>query len=91
MNGIKKIQYDCKQATYLIEKKQIVRLTFYEKIRLWIHLAGCSVCRIFQRQSILITRMAKEFFQNPPSPRPGLDDTFKKELQDRIEERLKKD
>lgn len=89
MNRLKHIQYNCKQATFLIEKKQIAPLTLGENLALKIHLAGCSACRIFQRQSTLINRLLHNLFnikaQNPPLT---LDESFKNELQRRIEKEL---
>jgi len=88
MGVIKKIQYNCRHATYLIEKRQHTSLSIKERIQLAIHLSGCSVCRLFQRQSRIINRVAKALFQRSASQRHTLDDTFKREMQDRINEKL---
>lgn len=85
---LKKIAYNCRKATFLIEKKQIGTLTSQEKIELKIHLAGCSVCRIFEKQSININRVVKNLFNNPKHHEPGLDENFKKVLQERIEQKI---
>ncbi|MDR3696567.1 hypothetical protein [Mucilaginibacter sp.] len=90
MSYLKKIIHNCKQATYLIEKKSIKRLTLREAIELRIHLFGCSFCRIFQKQSHIINNLVKELFKSAMPPNSGLDDTFKKELQEKIEEELNK-
>ena len=39
MDPLKKIIYNCKQATFLIEKKMIGRITFRQHIELRIHLS----------------------------------------------------
>jgi len=88
MGYLRKIQYNCKQATFLIEKKMIRRLTFREAIELRIHLAGCSVCVLYGKQSRIINEMVQELFRSSMKPEIRLDDTFKKELQERIEEEL---
>ena len=88
MNEIKKIAYNCRKATFLIEKKQIVVLTLREKLELKIHLAGCSVCRMYQQQSIMINQMVKDLFHHSQPREIKLDETFKTELQERIEEKL---
>lgn len=68
----------------------IRRLTFREAIELRIHLAGCSVCVLYDKQSKAINHMVKQLF-NPSRPREiRLDDNFKNNLQDRIEEELNK-
>jgi len=90
MGVIKKIQYNCRHATYLIEKRQHTSLSIKERIQLVIHLSGCSVCRLFQRQSRMINRVARELFQRSAGEQRTLDDTFKREMQERINERMPK-
>lgn len=90
MGALKKIQYNCKKATFLIEKKMIGRITLREQLELRIHLFGCSVCRIYQKQTIKITEMIRQLFNNAVNKETKLDDEFKKDLQDRIEEELNK-
>lgn len=89
MNDIKKIIYNCHQATLLIEKKQLERLTIREKMELRLHLAGCSVCKLFQRQSILISQRVKNLVRSPSSQKRSLDELYKKDLQDQINKKLK--
>lgn len=89
MDDITKIAYNCRKATFLIEKQLISEITLREKMELKIHMAGCSVCRIFQKQSITINRMVHQLFHDP-QPGKMLDEGFKKELQERIENELKK-
>jgi len=88
---IKKIAYNCKKATFLIEKKQVGSITIREKLELKIHLAGCSVCRIFEQQSIVINKLVHDLFHEPKVNEFKLDDDFKRELQVRIEEKLDKE
>ena len=88
---LKKIQYNCKQATLLLEKKIYQPLSFREVIELRIHLAGCSVCRLYGKQSAMINDMVQQLFKDSESGNYKLDDGFKKELQLRIEEELNKE
>jgi hypothetical protein len=89
MGVIKKIQYDCRHATLLIEKRQHTSLTIKERVQLAIHLSGCSVCRLFQRQSRWINRMLRSLFHSAQDRESRLSDEFKQHLQQRIDERLK--
>jgi hypothetical protein len=89
MGPIKKIQYDCRHATYLIEKRQHTSLTIRERIELTIHLSGCSVCRLFRQQSRWINRMIRGLFRSAEAQENKLDDEYKRRLQDKINERLK--
>lgn len=90
MGPLKKIRYNCKRATFLIEKKLISGLTLTEKAELHIHLYGCSVCRLFDSQSRLINRMVKQLFKNSNDTSTQLDEDYKQNLQHRIDEALNK-
>jgi hypothetical protein len=90
MDPLKKIIYNCKQATFLIEKKMMGRITFREHIELRIHLFGCSVCTLYGKQSRMIHTMVQQLFRDSQPGQIRLDDDFKKELQDRIEAELNK-
>ena len=90
MDPLKKIIYNCKQATFLIEKKMIGRISFREHIELRIHLFGCSVCTLYGKQSRMIHEMVQQLFRSSQREQARLDDEFKKELQDRIEAELNK-
>jgi hypothetical protein len=90
MGALKKIQYNCKKATFLIEKKLIGRITLREQLELRIHLFGCSVCRVYQKQTIKINEVIRQLFNTAVNKETKLDDGFKKDLQDRIEEELNK-
>jgi len=88
---IEKIAYNCKKATFLIEKKQIGTISLREKLELKTHLAGCSVCRIFEQQSIKINEMVKNLFHTHNQQEEiKLDEDFKKAMQERIEKELNK-
>ena len=89
MEALKKITHNCKHATLLIEKKLISRLTLREKIFLRIHLFGCGACRLYQKQTGKINEMVRQLFHSSAHD-AKLDDNFKKDLQDRIEEELNK-
>jgi hypothetical protein len=88
MGVIKKIQYDCRHATYLIEKRQHTSLSIRERVELTIHLSGCSVCRLFQRQSRWINSMIRGLFHSAEGRENKLDEEYKRQLQDKINERL---
>ena len=90
MSYLKKVIYNCKQATFLIEKKSIGKITFRESFELRVHLFGCSFCRIYKKQSRVINQMVQELFRSSMHRDYKLDENFKNELQGRIEEELNK-
>jgi len=90
MGYLKRVIYNCKKATLLIEKREMASLTFKEAFELRLHLFGCSFCRIYKKQSAVINQMVKQLFHDSSHVGAKLDDTFKQELQGRIEDELNK-
>jgi hypothetical protein len=90
MGVINKIQNDCRKATLLIEKRSVQPLGFREWCELCIHLAGCSLCRLFLRQSRMINVAIRDLFHRKEEGEGRrLDEEAKREMQEQIEERLK--
>ncbi len=54
MSELKNMIYNCRQATYLIEKQQIGKINLREKVQLQVHLYACSVCKLFSKQSVVV-------------------------------------
>jgi predicted anti-sigma-YlaC factor YlaD len=90
MGPLKRIIYNCRKATLLIEKKMSGQLSLREKIELQIHLKGCSFCRLYNEQSIRINLMVQQLFQSADQQEIKLNDEFKRELQELIDEELNK-
>lgn len=88
MKEITKIAYNCKKATFYIEKKQISSISLREKIELRIHLAGCSICRTYEKQSSVINKLVKELFLSSQHQPFKLDEDFKTKLKARINSEL---
>ncbi|UKT66035.1 hypothetical protein [Pedobacter mucosus] len=62
------------------------KITAAETLQLKIHLEGCSVCRTFQQQSLLINRLFTGF----KTEELKLDDEFKLNLKQAIEKEMNK-
>jgi len=92
MNELKKIQYNCKKATLLIEKKSFTKITFREEIELRIHLLGCSVCVLYKKQSKLINDRILQLYNGGGNSEKEyhLPDTYKKQMQSKIDQELNK-
>ncbi|SFH19933.1 hypothetical protein [Pedobacter insulae] len=84
-----KIAYDCRKATFLIEKQQIYKITLREKMELKLHLTGCSICVTFMKQSAIINQMARKLV-NADSNALKLDEGFKAQLQKQVDNYLNK-
>jgi hypothetical protein len=90
MSALKRIAFNCRKATFLIEKKNLASISIQEEIELKLHLAGCSVCQLFQKQSFLIDKMVKKHFFTDKT-KVVLDENFKKDLSKRIVYELDKE
>ena len=51
-----KVFITCKEATTFISQKEEGKLPFLQRIELWIHLAICSVCKLFVKQNKTIIK-----------------------------------
>ncbi len=87
MATLKDIRYNCKRATYLVEKKQFGAITLLERFQLSYHLAGCSVCRIYQKQSEYISQVLQKAYTDFESSQLELSTGYKAELQQMINQR----
>ncbi|MDO8993803.1 hypothetical protein [Daejeonella sp.] len=88
MSTLNAIAYNCRKATFLIEKQNLSGITIKQQYELKFHLAGCSVCQLFQQQSLLIDKMVKKHFFTEEEDLPKLDNNFKQNLEKRIESEL---
>jgi hypothetical protein len=56
---MKYLMIGCREATYLMAKKEEGKLSFAGTIKLSFHTSMCSFCRRFERQSSLIGKESK--------------------------------
>ena len=89
MRWIKENRNDCKSATFLIEKQQVTALTFSEKIKLKVHLYGCSWCETYGRQSKSMHLIIANFFNQTLTKPKVLQEDFKNKLKILITDKLK--
>jgi hypothetical protein len=90
MKWHKGIIYNCKKATFLIDKKNLDGISPLQQIELRLHLMGCYVCRLYYSQSRIIDGMLRGLHTNYNKPEWGLDEEFKRRLQRNITKELKK-
>jgi len=49
----------CKQATEFATKKQEGKLSMKKRFQLWLHIAVCGLCKLFDAQSGFITKNSR--------------------------------
>lgn len=70
----------CKTATELVEKKQVVGLSFFERIRVSSHLFVCKACRSYEKQSLMMEKAIKRMTGSIKTEGYKLDDKAKKKI-----------
>ena len=90
MHSLKALAYDCRRATRLIEKKQFEGISLRHNLQLRYHLAGCDGCRLYQQQSLMISRAMREMVDGAAAEVTGLTQLQKEQMQGEIEGRLGK-
>ncbi len=89
MGWYNKIRNNCKRATFLIDKKNLDGINSIQNIELRIHLAGCSFCRLYDKQSQVINHLVRQFKQASLPLELRLDERFKKDMEAIINQQLK--
>ena len=75
---MKYMMISCKEATFLMGKKEEGRLSFIEKMKLSVHTSMCSLCRKFEKQTVRIGKESKHVHADDHLP------VFAKERIERI-------
>jgi predicted anti-sigma-YlaC factor YlaD len=73
MNKMNKMMLSCVRATELMELKEVVPLSITKKIQLKMHVAMCSGCRNYMKQTKLINQLLNKTFNSKPAT-PGTDE-----------------
>lgn len=54
------IKLECHEANHICDKNQYKEATFWEKVRLNIHLIYCRACRKYTKRNIKLTKHVKD-------------------------------
>ncbi len=76
-----KIKLECHEANHICDKNQYKEATFWEKVKLNIHLIYCRACRKYTARNTKLTRAIK----NPKVQRAD-----KNALRERLQQELSK-
>lgn len=90
MGWYQRISNNCKKATWLIDQKNLEGISFLQHIELRMHLAGCSVCRLYAQQSQVLDQLVGKFYKRHKGDEPALNEDFKDALEKIISKELKK-
>lgn len=84
MNLIEAIRMNCRQATYLHEKKKEGKATRSERLGLWFHLLYCKFCNLFFRQVSQLEKASKNLGEASATLNPSAKATIQKSLEEEM-------
>ncbi len=84
MGWYNKIRNNYKRATFLIDKKNLDGINPIQNIELRIHLAGCFICRLYDKQSQLINHFVRQFKHSALPLELRLNERLKKDMEEII-------
>lgn len=59
-----KFMISCKEATMIVVKKAEIKVTFSERLKLFLHLIICQYCRLFEKQNKIIDKIVSNWKTN---------------------------
>lgn len=65
---MKYLMANCKEATLLMAKKEEGKLSFMEKVNLFVHTSMCSLCKKFEKQTAKIAAESKHIHATDTLP-----------------------
>lgn len=90
MNWLKNTLFNCREATYLIEKKTDEKITLKQALQLRLHLLGCGMCKLYKRQSAAMQKIIRDMMaEMNENGHTNLSDETKNGLQNEINNKLK--
>ncbi len=64
MNLMNATMLSCIKATELMEQKELMPLSLLQKVQLQMHVAMCSGCRNYMKQTALINKLLNKTFNS---------------------------
>lgn len=64
MNLMNAMMLSCVKATEFMEQKELMPLSLMQKVQLRMHIAMCSGCRNYVRQTVLINKLLDRTFNS---------------------------
>lgn len=55
----------CKKASYIIEKREVSKISLWEKLSLKFHLMICALCRKYESDSKILGKILKSINKHP--------------------------
>lgn len=84
-----KLFINCDEATTICDKSQYEEASWFDRMRLTLHLALCKHCKKYTRQNSLMTHVYKRF-ATPCEGSDQMPEKEKKDLEAKLHEELKK-
>ena len=78
----------CREVSQLVSESLDRRLSWRERISVWMHVGMCSLCRTYRRQVLRLNRLVRGAFRQGAPPGAVSDDGLSDEAKQDIKSRL---
>jgi len=72
----------CKKASYIIEKREVSKISLWEKLSLKFHLVICALCRKYESDSKILGKILKSLHKHQHETH--LSNEYKEELKNSL-------
>ncbi len=86
MKLLRRMMISCVKSTELMEKRNIVGLSAYEKVNLFLHKSMCDACTAYEKQSKMIDKILHRHIHDVAESEIPV--TSNSELKERINSKL---
>lgn len=83
----RKLMIDCDEASTICDQTQYCEASFYDKMRLHIHLFLCKNCGLYSKQNKVMSKIFKTHLNQPTHYH--LSEIEKKNLKEKIEQQIR--
>ena len=82
MSKSKKIFVSCEEANHFCDKNQYKEASFWEKVRLTVHLLYCRACRKYSSNNGKLTKLVKspKVYSLEPSEKEAMKEQLKQKI-----------
>lgn len=83
-----KFLISCDEASSICDKNQYGEASFFDKIKMTVHVIRCKVCKCYSKQNVVMTKVYNEYASKQCKKDKCLCEEDKKKLQEAVEEKM---
>lgn len=83
-----KLFISCDEATTICDKNQYGNASFFDKMKLSLHLIRCKLCKCYSSQNVLMTKIYKDYAKKECKKGECLCDEDKQKMEKAVKEKM---